>query len=212
MAITYPLAFPDQRKMASVSVAIQRTVAESIATFDGTSQFFPFDGEWFEGMVTLPPMRASEAYDWVGFLVSLRGKRGTFLLGDPARTGPYGSARTTPGTPLVMGAGQTGKTLAVDGLPLSATGYLKRGDYFGLGAGATSRMYMIEQDVDSNASGQATFDFSPPLRASPADNAGVELTAPKTRFGLMDNRLQWDIGKALIVGIQFAIKERLDGT
>jgi hypothetical protein len=105
----------------------------------------------------------------------LRGRAGRFYLHNFARPAPRGTAS---GTPLVMGASQTGTTLVIDGLSVGAT--LLEGDFFGV----NGELKMVVADATANGSGQMTVTFEPPLRASPSDNASVTLSAPKATFML----------------------------
>jgi hypothetical protein len=140
---------------------------------------------------------------WVAFLLSLKGQYGTFLLNDPNCATPRGSAGSTPGTPVVKGAGQTGDELDIDGLPLSATGYLLAGDYIQLGSGASATLHKVLANVNSNGSGEATLDIWPSLRSSPADNATVTLSSAKGVFRLANNVQQWEINNMSNYGITF---------
>jgi hypothetical protein len=49
---------------------------------------------------------------------------------------------------------------------------------FQLGSDATTRLYQVTQDAVADASGQANLQFTPKLRASPADGAAVEIVNP----------------------------------
>lgn len=156
----------------------------------------------------MPPMTRAEAEEWFSFLVKLNGQYGTFLLGDP-HAAPRGSAASTPGTPVVNGASQVGSTLAVDGLPASATGYLKAGDYIQLGSGATARLHKVLNDVDTNGSGEATLDIWPDLRSSPDDDSAVVVSDAVGNFRLSTNEIGVDINEIELFGITFAAIEAL---
>ena len=114
------------------------------------------------------------------------------LLGDPIGATPRGSASSAPGTPVVNGASQTGDTLSIDGLPASATGYLKAGDYIQLGSGTGAQLYKVLDDVDSNASGEADLTIWPDLRSSPADDATVVVSNAKGFIPIIYCRVQLD--------------------
>jgi hypothetical protein len=153
-------------------------------------------------------MNRAQAEEWFSFLVKLNGQYGTFLLGDP-HSAPRGSASSTPGTPVVNGASQTGAELAIDGLPASATGYLKAGDYIQLGAGSTATLHKVLNDVNSNGSGEATLDIWPDLRSSPADDAAVVISNAVGVFRLAANEIGVDINEIEFFGITFAAVEAL---
>jgi len=124
-------------------------------------------------------------------------------LGDPNNATPQGSASTTPGTPVVLGASQTGDSLNIDGLPTSTTGYLLPGDYIQLGTGATATLYKVLTQVDSNSSGEATLDIWPNIRTAPADNATVVVSNTVGNFRLAGGATEWSINNANAYGLQF---------
>ena len=154
-------------------------------------------------------MQRADAEQWAAFLLRLRGAYGTFLLGDPNGSTPRGSASATPGTPLVNGASQTGDELDIDGLPVSATGYLKAGDYIQLGSGSTATLHKVLEDVNSDGSGEATLNLWPKVRTAPSDDATVTVSNAKGNFRLASNETTWDIDQASIYGITFGAVEAL---
>lgn len=205
MTITYPLTFPAVGIVSS-SFRLVRATSSNESPFTFAQQQYKFPGERWEGEVTFEPVRRANAAEIQAFLGELYGTYGTFLYGDPdaLQQGLRGSGG---GTPLVNGASQTGNTMTIDGLPLSGTNVYRKGDYFQLGSGTAARLYMITQDINSNGSGQATLQFIPALRSSPADNAAITFTSAKGLFRASDNMAQWDSNSAMIYGFTFAFKE-----
>ena len=49
-----------------------------------------------------------------------------------------------------------GRTLAIDGLPVSVTDYLKAGDWISLGSTSDARLHILTADADSDGSGECT--------------------------------------------------------
>jgi len=209
MTITYPLTLPTQTGIASVELEALNAVAISQSPFSFKQQVVAFSGQRFGANVTLPPMKRADAEVWISFLISLKGQVGTFLMGDPNCATPQGSASTNAGTPLVNGSTQTGATLSIDGLPASATGYLKAGDYIQLGSGTGTQLYKVLADVDSTAGGNATIDIYPNLRSSPADDATVIVSNAKGLFRLANPQTNWSINNASFYGITFSAIEVL---
>jgi hypothetical protein len=166
-------------------------------------------GKRWEATVKISPFLRNKAEPWISFLLSLNGRVGTFLLSDPNCATPQGSASTAPGTPLVKGASQTGSSLIIDGAPLSATGYLKAGDYIQLGTGSGSKLHKVLVDANSDGTGQVTLDIWPTLRSSPADNDAVIVSGCVGKFRLKDPLTQWDINSMSIYGITFECMEAL---
>lgn len=202
MAISYPLSIP-ATGIRSISIRARNVVAATASPFTGQQNLVRHQGAWWEAEVSLPPMDRPDAEEWIGFLMSLKGRYGTFLLGDPAATSPRG---TWAGTPLVQGAGQTGDSLTIDGFSAGATA--KRGDYFGIGSGSTARLYKVLTDATA-AAGAMTLDIWPRLRESPADNAVVTTSSATGLFRLASNDTEWSVDLARIYGLSFAAVEAI---
>ena len=200
MAITYPLTSPTHVKPSNITFRAVNTVGLSMSPFTYQQQSVAHAGQRWECDVTLPAMSRADAEQWVAFLVSLRGRFGTFTLGDPVGASPRGSAG---GTPLVNGASQTGATLNIDGCTASQTGWLKAGDYIQLGTAGSATLHKVLADADSNGSGEVSLDIWPYIRTAPADNASVTLTNTVGRFRLASNEQNWNINEASIFGITF---------
>ena len=209
MAITYPLSPPTNKPIASITLVARNVIGVSTSPFNFKQQVYQYSGQRWEADITLPRMAREDAEQWVAFLMSLYGQKGTFLLGDPLGGTARGSASTAAGTPVVNGASQTGGTLNIDGLPASATGYLKAGDYIQLGSAATSQLYKVLADADSNSSGEASLDIYPNLRSSPADGATVVVSNAKGLFRLASNETSWNINNLAFYGITFGAVESL---
>jgi hypothetical protein len=91
------------------------------------------------------------------FFTALGGLRGRFLFPDPSIEVPL--AAGNPYVTEAQGAGAS--TLRTAGWGLG----LRAGDFFQLGADATTRLYQLTVDVTPIGS-EATLAFVPPLRAS----------------------------------------------
>jgi hypothetical protein len=206
MTIAYPLSLPQARVEAAVTLRRRSAVAVTASPFTLDEQVQVWPGQKWLAAVSLRPMQEAEARAWIAFLVSLNGREGTFLMGDPLRPSPRGVGT---GTPLVKGAGQTGLVLATDGWTAGQAGILKGGDYIQLGSGASATLHMVVADAASDGSGNATLDIWPRLRTAPADNAPVTVQNPMGRWRLASNELGWDERTAQFYGIDFACEEAL---
>jgi hypothetical protein len=209
MAETYPLTFPTQTGVAAVEFTATDVVSVSQSPFTFSQQVVRHAGARWSATISIPPVKRSDSEYWNSFLLRLRGQFGTFLLGDPNAATPRGSAASAAGTPVVNGASQTGNELAIDGLPTSAVGYLRAGDYIQLGSAASARLYKVLEDVDTNGSGEATLNLWPDLRSSPADGATVTVSGAKGVFRLASNDATWTINNAGFYSISFAAVEAL---
>ena len=209
MAETYPLSFPTQTGIAQVQITATDVVSVTESPFTLSQQVVRHAGARWSAAITIPPVKRSDSEYWNSFLLRLRGRFGTFLLGDPNAATPRGSAATAAGTPVVNGVSQTGNELDIDGLPASATGYLLAGDYVQIGSGSLARLYKVLEDVNSNASGEATLNLWPDLRSSPADNAAIIVNNARGVFRLASNEAAWTINNAGFYSISFAAVEAI---
>jgi len=209
MAISYPLSTPTVTGIQSIRLIARNTIAVTTSPFTYKQQILKHSGARWEADITLPPMKREKAEEWNAFLLSLNGQYGTFLLADPLGATPRGSASSAPGTPLVNGASQTGNILAIDGCPNSATGYLKAGDYIQLGSASSTRLYKVLEDIDTNASGEASISIWPDLRESPSDNQAVTVSNAKGLFRLASNESSFNINQASVYGITFGAVEAI---
>lgn len=100
------------------------------------------------------------------FAMAQRGQYETFTLALPVLTTPQG---TWAGSPAVKGAGQTGRSVAVDGFTAGAT--VKAGDLCQFAGDA--KVYMVTADATADGAGEATLAIEPALQATPADDAAV---------------------------------------
>jgi hypothetical protein len=206
MAITYPLSLPTVSGIMRVRFAANDVVGVVQSPFTASQQVYRYTGQFWEADITLPPMKRADAEYWISFLLKLNGPYGTFLLGDPNGATARGAAT---GTPLVNGDSQTGNELVTDGWTTSTTGILKAGDYIQLGAGATSRLYKVLDDVNSDGSGNATLTLWPDLRSAPSDNAAITVSSPKSVFRMTSPQTSWDINEATLYGLTFGAREAL---
>jgi hypothetical protein len=206
MSISYPISLPTNKKLARIRLTANDIVGVSQSPFTGAQQVYQYTGQFWEAEVSLPPMKRADAEYWVSFLLKLNGAYGTFLLGDPNGATARGQAT---GTPLVQGGSQTGQELLTDGWTPSVTGILKAGDYIQLGSGAAAKLHKVLDDVNSNASGEATLLLWPALRSSPSDNAQIIVSNARGVFRLTSNAQAFNIDEATFYGITFAAREAL---
>lgn len=206
MSISYPLAMPTNKGLATIRLTANDVVGVAQSPFSGAQQVYRYTGQFWEAEISLPPMKRADAEYWISFLLKLNGPFGTFLLGDPNG----GTARgVATGTPLVKGGSQTGGELETDGWTPNTTGILKAGDYIQLGTTSTARLYKVLDDVNSDANGEATLQLWPDLRSAPLDNATIVVSNAKGNFRLSSSSQAWSIDEAQFYGMTFAAREAL---
>lgn len=205
MPITYPITFPSDC-IRAVTIRARNVVGMSASPFTNQQQVYKHPGQWWEMEVSLPPLKRADAEEISAFLISLNGRYGTFLLGDPANTSPRGIAT---GTPVVYGASQTGDELITNGWSTSITGILKAGDWIQLGTASATRLHKVLEDVNSDGSGVASIPIWPDLRSSPSNGSQVAINNTKGQWRLSANDVSYTIETGSFYGITFACAESL---
>ena len=210
MPVTYPIALPFANRHTEITFQPVDIVGQNTSIFTGQQEVQVHQGKFWTAQIKLSRLGRADADQWKRFFLRLKGLEGTFLMGDPDRATPIGSASGTPGVPVVAGAGQSGDQLMVSGLPVSTTGYLKALDYFQLGTGATARLYQLYDDVDSDAGGLATLSFWPDLRTSPANLEAVTVVNAQTTWRLNEDTRKWNAERGILHTVNFpAIREAI---
>ena len=204
---SYPLVLPSSPSVATQEWSLSRAVGITESPFTYSQQVSEYLGCRWIAVVTLPPMKRDEAGAWTVFFSQLHGRRGTFLLGDADAKTIQGSAT---GTMLVNGAHAIGVySVAVDGLGASITNAFKKGDYVQFGSGATSRIHIITDDINTNASGQATLQIEPPLKTALTDNSTVIYENTKCVMRMDTGELGWKSNENSVYGFSFACSEAI---
>jgi len=199
MAISYPLALPTHTGIAQIELRAVNAVAYSQSPFTFAGQAHAYQGQMWQADVSLPPMHAEDAERWLGFLLSLRGRFGTFLLGDPLRTSLRGTATAatitgSAGDNTVSATVTAGQTLLV-------------GDYIQLGSGSNATLHKVLVDYTGTGSA-ANLEIWPGLRT---DRSAVSATLSNAKgvFRLTSNEQAWSINEASIYGITFGAMEAI---
>jgi hypothetical protein len=205
MSITFPLSLPSSDFLsAKIGASFNNTTSVSLSR---KAQVVSRPGDLLTMSFNLPPLERAEAMAWVAFGMALRGRYGTFYGYDPVQKingarGAYG------GTPLVVGAGNAGYSIPIDGCSAGVTGWGKAGDWVQING-----LYrMLTEDVSTNGSGQATLSISPGigLGQAPADNAPVTTGATaKGVFRLTGDEIEWEVDAIQLYGLQFSAVEDL---
>lgn len=205
MSIVYPLALPTATGIAAVRLIPRAVVAVGASPYTLQQQVQEHPGQAWQAEITLPPMKRAEADAWTSFFLKLNGRRGTFLLGDPAAATPRG---TVAGTPVVDGAHAVRlKTLALRGITVGTT--LLAGDYVQVGSGATARLHKNLNDATADGAGKMTLDIWPSLREALADGAAVVTASTVGLFRLASNEMPWSTDPGPLYSIQFSAMEAL---
>jgi hypothetical protein len=200
----------DPAAPAAVDFTAYDIVAASLNPFTGQQQFYDWGGAVLEASISMPPLTHVQAQNWIAFLLSLKGTANVFQFGDPLAQAPQ--AGVVGGTPVVNGAGQTGRTLNTKGWPAPAFGpypyVLRPGDWLQIGyrlyRNLTSKIIS-----DPGGVGLVTLDIWPPLREPPADGDAIIVTNTLGLWRLKSNQRKWSITESRFYGLQFEIREAL---
>lgn len=206
MAISFPVNLPSTSGPNSFVIRLSDVIGlqPSPVTFGQT--LYDWGGDMLEADISVPPMKRADAEAWVAFLWKLRGRLGTFLMGDPANSSPRG---TWAGSAQVNGAQVAGlRTLPLKNLTAGATG--KEGDWLQLGTGATAELHKLLADFTADGSGLASAEIAPRTRRSLLDSATVVTSGAKGLWRLASNTREYSIGLARMYGLRFSAIEALE--
>lgn len=154
--------------VTSVTRTLKAAVAVTTSPFTGSQQVQDWGGSWWEYEIEFAVQYGAAGRKLSAFFAALRGPADVFIFADPFIVNPTGL-----GTPLVNGAGQTGNSLVTDGW---GTVGMKAGDFFHL-LQSGRKLYQLTAD-SMPVAGAMTLYFVPALRASPADNAALNVVNP----------------------------------
>jgi len=153
MVVPLPADLP----IAAIELRPNTVVGVSRSPFTGQSQIYRWPGQWWEGTVTLPPMRWEVAKKWAAFLVSLNGPEVAFVLRMDH------SLRNTGITgPAVHGwQGGAGATNGSEWLPVAkwgstAVGAPEVGDYLYFGIPEGDALHQVTGGVVTDGEGNVT--------------------------------------------------------
>lgn len=204
---TYTLVtIPTYPGLSQLSVTMEDSVANVGSPYvPGANQTQAWPGaDCWSLALTLPKMNVQTAAPWRGCLAELRGIANVFQLGDPYATTPQGQAT---GAPVCSTTGTNNLTsatsLVTSGWAPSVWGQLLPGDYLQIGY----RLHQVCEQVNSDASGNATISIWPSLRESPANNTTINLVNCVGLFRLADNKRTWHNDFARLAQISFNATE-----
>ena len=192
MAISYPLTMPTNIGIANIELRTKNAVAVSMSPFTYKQQTHSYDGQMWEADITLPPMNRDDAESWVSFLMSLKGRAGTFLLYDPSAR----SARGTATSATVTGSAGD------ESVQVVMSGTLKAGDYIQIGTASDATLHKVLVF----RSGSGAMEIWPKLRKD-RTAVSVTLTDASGLFRLTANETSWSVNNASFFGISFSAME-----
>ena len=204
MAITYPLSIPTTIGIEQIELRANNVVAVSESPFTFVQQTVVHQGQRWEASISIPPVRKDLAEEWVAFLLSLKGRRGTFYLGDPNMAVPRGTVASGTSVTLASAAAAGDETVALtkSGPPAKSNVFLP-GDYIQIGTGSSRTLHKVLNTVDWDANGDGTADIWPHIRGTVSSGTSVVHQSPTGVFRLSSNVSSWSINNASAYGISF---------
>ena len=208
MPVSYPAQVPTSGITSlSWTNATASLISRSPFTFQGQSQSYP--GAIRYASISVGNLNREDAEDWVGFLDSLHGTKGTFLFGDPMAVTPMGTAR---GTALVNAVNSnTRDVITAKNVPTTGSqfGFLKRGDWIQLGTGLNSRLYKVVSNVNKyNTTGTtANIYLWPAFRITPLIDDVITFENPKGLFRRSSGTFNYSEENGCMYSLSFDCEE-----
>jgi len=158
-------------------------------------------GNHFRAAVTMPISTAGEAASLIADLIAAKeeGLRMAYPL--------QGVDQGAPGTPVVDGAYQSGKTINLRGL---TPGYVAQKGFWVSIVSEAGQHYLhnVRAQATVGSDGKVALPINPMLRYAFADGASVFLAAPMIEGEISGNEQSWQIVRGgKIVGLAFTIEE-----
>lgn len=195
-------AIPTTVGFSSVEFGLENNNQVFESPLSNSIQVTELTGARWYATFNLPPMKKTNALEYIGFLQKLQGRVHSFYGYDANHRSPSGTIAGS--TLLVDGASQTGTSLNLDG-GANSTLVLKAGDFFSV----NNELKMVTADATTNGSGDVTVNFVPSLRSSPSNNASITTTNPVCTMKLIGDSTTYSINSSTIYGISFSGREVL---
>lgn len=182
------VTLPSSPGFRSVEFSYSNAVAIVTSIFTGQTQAQRWAGaDLWSGKATLPQLTQVQADGWIAALLQLQGMTNAFMLGDPLKKAPRGTALGAPVADGSVAMSSGGSTLYTYGWTVSQNGLLLPGDYLQIGY----RLHRVLDAVNSDVNGKAPISIWPSLREVPADGTPLVLNSAKGLFRLADNKGTW---------------------
>ena len=202
-------ALPSRLRCSTESWRLQNASRSGGQSISGTQQFVASPSSQWRAKISLHLLDDADYLEARGWLASLDGQAGTFLVGPTDWRGvpwildPYTSAPITPRVQKANAAVDTAYTSNPDtagslqfaltsSAPMNATvirvtrvsgGLLKRGQYLGIGG----RMHtIVVPPIDTGKAGDIDLAIRPWLRADYPAGTAIQFAAPQTLMRLAD--------------------------
>lgn len=195
MPVTYPIDMPSVPVPRNTRWQLLTQAALAKSPFTLKQQVQLHQGQAWMAEITLPRMSPEDAAAWTAFFVKLRGRYGTFYMGNWDRRTLLGSGGGTPitnsaGSPTVNNAGD--REFYTTGWNPLISNLLKEGDMIQFNDGVQQRLHMVVNDASSDSNGDSTLDIEPALREIVPNLTSIVVENTKGVFRLTVNDPGWD--------------------
>jgi len=150
----------------------------------------------WEIKLTWPKLARAEFMPIYAFLIAQRGQADGFQATLAGHSTPQG---TWAGSPVVNGAGQSGRSVNLRGLSINQAAAARAGDL--LKFAGHSKVYMVTADAASNASGLAAVSIEPALIAAIADGEALVTSSVPFTVALASDLREADIQPGLLYSL-----------
>ena len=172
-------------------------------TLSGRRQVRQIGSQYFSFTVQMPPLQQDKAQEIFAFLQKQKGSSGDFTIGAPLDNLGAGKAETDI---QVVGSHVAGDaSIDLDGFAASQANALKAGDLVRFSG--HSKVYMVQNNIDSEADGSLQLMISPNLVTSLADNEAVVVNKPKFKVYLESNEIMYSTDASGFYNISFDVRE-----
>jgi len=168
-----PIAFPQDPKPMSVTWTPKNAVAKVESPFTFAQKVYAWPGQAWAVSIEMPPMGSERLKSWLAFLVQLKSGGESFLFGPP-----IGRRGFSPGIPKFVA--RTPSYILTAGWPANTKEVLKAGDWLSI----DNQLYMLIENQNSDARGQAKLKIWPDLHAGVSKDALIECQCPQGTFRL----------------------------
>jgi hypothetical protein len=196
MSVSLP-SLPDLAQVSARLVDFQSVLTPILG---GPVQTIQRLGARFAVDVTLPPLEPVDAASFLAARMKARAENETLTLAWPQAE----VWSVIAGSPVVNGAGQAGARLNISGLTAGQT--VPAGRFFSFQAGGRHYLHVTTQAVTANGSGQVQLHVAPLLRASPANGAALNFSAPVVE-GLLTGNVEWTLERLRWTSTAFTLAE-----
>lgn len=189
-------AFPIAQQPSDISFYIgESNAAVFRSPFGDYVQTSDREGERWIVRAAWSFLQGDNRADLLAFMHKLNGMQHRFTMQD------FGHAQrgVLNGTPQVNGGSQTGKTLNIDGANNNVTDWAKAGDRISV----NNKMYSIDDDANSNGSGQVALTVSPRIYVAHGTSDSIEVTTPVELLILSEGAFNFNTTKNMISTLSF---------